>query len=694
MRVNCRIYRLLGTVLFGILVLPGMAWSQACDDGVDNDRDGLIDFPNDPDCTNALDDTEIDPIRAGAYELPGYAQGIDIEGNFAYMAYSDFGLAVFDISNPADPSMVGSYSGIVGDDIHVSGNYAYMVSGYTSKLYVLNITSPTAPTLVGSYDISNVEEPGTVFVQGNLAFIGAYQYQNLEIVNVSDPANPVFEGALINNGVVCTDIYVEGNYAYCASRMDIEVIDVSTPATPTLTRSISAPGNMYGITGDGAYLYVTGCYLMAIYDLIDPSDPDYTDGMDAGSNCGARVVVDSGYAYISQGGDGLRILDVSDPGDISNVSVFGVGGSGEDVGILGDHAYVASGWGGLQVVNVATPETPSSTASVTGEGSYIDVFKNGALAFVADASSGLKIIDVSSPADTTLVGSLDTPGNARSVWVSGDHAFIADENQGLQVIDVSTPASPTPAGDAPTSTDAIAVQVVGGYAFVLVGEEDKKGEYRNAQVEIFDISIPASPTPAGSASFNSMLTSIDFTVHGNYAYCSLSSSGGPKERGDSGPVLGIVDVSNPLSPLWVAEYQYSSSWATPGGVEVNGDYAYIIDGENLKIVDISIPNSPSVSGTFPCPRCTDVKVVNSIAYISGEDNAALITVVNVLDPAAPYLAGEYQSSEYGHRLIVDGDFAYIAAQEYDLQIIGLRARVFASGFEDGTTDLWSAVVPQ
>ncbi len=451
---------------------------------------------------------------------------------------------------------------------------------------------------------------------------------------------------------------------------------------------------MYGITGDGAYLYVTGCYLMAIYDLVDPSEPSYTGGMDTGSDCGMRIAVDSGYAYISQGNDGLRILDVSDPADPSNVSIFGVEDNAEDTAIFGDHAYVACNEGGLQIVNVATPATPTSTASVTGLGNYKDVFKAGSLAFVADSSRGLKIIDVSAPANTNLVGSLDTPGYARSVWVSGDHAFIADGSEGLRVIDISTPASPTPAGDAPTSMEATAVQVVGDYAFVLVGEEGQKGESRNAQMEIFDISIPAFPTLAGTTPFDSMLASFDLTVEGDYAYCSLSSSDEPKGVGDSGPVLGIVDVSNPLSPLWVAEYQYSASEEEgPGGLDVNGNYAYIMDGEALKIIDISLPDSPSVSGTYPCPDCTDVKVIDSIAYISGVYDSALITVVNVLDPAAPYLAGTYHSSQNGRRLVVDGDFAYIAAKEYELQIIALRIRVFADGFEDGTTDLWSAVFP-
>ena len=42
-----------------------------CADGIDNDLDGLIDFPADPGCIDALDDDEIDPPPAQC------ADGID-----------------------------------------------------------------------------------------------------------------------------------------------------------------------------------------------------------------------------------------------------------------------------------------------------------------------------------------------------------------------------------------------------------------------------------------------------------------------------------------------------------------------------------------------------------------------------------------------------------------------------------------
>jgi hypothetical protein len=35
--------------------------TRACSDGVDNDGDGQIDYPNDPGCISRYDDNEVNP---------------------------------------------------------------------------------------------------------------------------------------------------------------------------------------------------------------------------------------------------------------------------------------------------------------------------------------------------------------------------------------------------------------------------------------------------------------------------------------------------------------------------------------------------------------------------------------------------------------------------------------------------------
>jgi hypothetical protein len=54
---------------------PGAGFTcehHACEDELDNDGDGIVDFPDDPGCTNPLDDSEVDPSP-----LPECANGID-----------------------------------------------------------------------------------------------------------------------------------------------------------------------------------------------------------------------------------------------------------------------------------------------------------------------------------------------------------------------------------------------------------------------------------------------------------------------------------------------------------------------------------------------------------------------------------------------------------------------------------------
>ena len=64
--------------------MPDAGPQTACADGLDNDRDGRVDFPDDPGCADAADDDEADPEP-----LPGCADGIDND---------DDGL--FDIADP------------------------------------------------------------------------------------------------------------------------------------------------------------------------------------------------------------------------------------------------------------------------------------------------------------------------------------------------------------------------------------------------------------------------------------------------------------------------------------------------------------------------------------------------------------------------------------------------------------------
>jgi hypothetical protein len=114
---------------------------------------------------------DLDPVLVGKWTTSGrgWAQGVAVQNNLLYAAIFRGGLAVIDLSNPADPRWVGGFetSG-VASSVAVSGRYAYVVGGY-SDLEVIDVSNPASPQRVGSYDISG--EARGVAVSGDYVYV-------------------------------------------------------------------------------------------------------------------------------------------------------------------------------------------------------------------------------------------------------------------------------------------------------------------------------------------------------------------------------------------------------------------------------------------------------------------------------------------------------------------------------------------
>jgi hypothetical protein len=89
------------------------------------------------------------PHRAGRCDTPGYACGVAVTGDYAYVADSDSGLRVIDVSDPESPHEAG-YCDTPGfaNGVAVAGSYAYLADcGY--GLRVVRVSDPQSPYEVG-----------------------------------------------------------------------------------------------------------------------------------------------------------------------------------------------------------------------------------------------------------------------------------------------------------------------------------------------------------------------------------------------------------------------------------------------------------------------------------------------------------------------------------------------------------------
>lgn len=188
--------------------------------------------------------TSFSPTALSFISIPGFANNVDVLGNFAYVAAGSAGLQVVDVSDPVNPFIVGSVATPGNaNDVKVYGNYAY-VADDISGLQIVDVSAPNLPIIIGSIDT-----PGNawdVVVKNTVAFIADYN-SGLQIIDVSDPSAPAIIGSVDTPGDA-NGVDVAGNIAVVSDRSAVQIIDISNPLNPVIAGSVS--------TGDSRSVYI------------------------------------------------------------------------------------------------------------------------------------------------------------------------------------------------------------------------------------------------------------------------------------------------------------------------------------------------------------------------------------------------------------------------------------------------------
>ena len=157
------------------------------------------------------------------------------------------------------------------------------------------------------------------------------------------------------------------------------------------------------------------------------------------------------------------------------------------------------------------------------------------------------------------------------------------------------------------------------------------------------------------------LQPISIAVSGNYAYV--------LDRGIED--LKVIDISNPSSPSLQGSLGIGSF---PTSVAVSGNYAYVVDAgsKDLKVIDISNPSLPSLQGSlglglFP----NSIAVSGNFAYVVDELSADL-KVIDISNPSLPSLQSSLGIGSDPRYVVVSGNYAYVVdSGSEDLKVIDI-----------------------
>jgi hypothetical protein len=292
--------------------------------------------------------------------IEGYAEDVEVAGDLALIAASQGGLVLVDVSDPANPSYLGTGPtgfGATGCAYAPHDQIGYITDGSRGAV-LYRLTDPTAPEEVGYCE-------------------GTSTRDIVVVETTPGQVHHVFGADGIGDLKVWRATYNAGYDLWFGNQL-------SSPSTP---------GSARGICKDGTLVFLAMEEVgLTIFDVSTPGTPQEIGHVDTPGEARA-VAVEGDYAYVADWRRGLQIVDVSDPASPAVVGSADTDGNADGIFYREGQAFVADHAGGLLVFDVSDPTTPTLT------GYFETPFANAVFVtehhvFVADRDWGLVILEV------------------------------------------------------------------------------------------------------------------------------------------------------------------------------------------------------------------------------------------------------------------------------------------------------------
>jgi hypothetical protein len=500
------------------------------------------------DCRNEIWDLTdpSNPIRLGSWDTQYFAWRITVDDTFAYVADGEAGIRIINVADPLNPYEVGFCDtiGYLQSGLDAVDTMLYAMDG---RLRIFNVAQPASPYVAGYYDISCSD----VAVIDTVAFV-CCAANGFRIFNVANPANIQVLGIDPN---YCSHLALLDTFAYVrGGPSTAAIINIADIMNPYVVGQCNIPNTeMKDIAIIGTSLciptFLSGLRIVDVQNPTNPTEITHFPLPDFANN----VVLHDDYAYVGDLSAGLRILDISNPENSFEVGYYQTPAWTYEVEVYDSLAYVCSGDSGLRIINVADPANPFEVGYCETSDLAYSVEIVDTIAYVAADDYGLRVINISDPANPYKISYFDTPGWAFWVDVAGSYAYVADCGSGLRIINISDPNSPYEEGFYLTPGPAMGVAVADSFAYVANETEG---------LRIINVADPANPHevayiytdgwPEGVEVFDSLV--IVGAWHGG---------------------LRVINVSDPLNPYECGYYGTPGKavWAT-----MRDDLIYVATG--------------------------------------------------------------------------------------------------------------------
>lgn len=187
--------------------------------------------------------------------------------------------------------------------------------------------------------------------------------------------------------------------------------------------------NYFTIDRDTAYFVTMGG--IEIFDFENPASPEKICHL--ACSPGYRIDVENNLAYIILGGtSGIDIIDISNTSECSVVGHYETSHTYVDLKVRGNYMYLVSHGEGLEVVDISDPSTPVVLDSCFESGSYSQEWMGysclsvqGDYACVGQSEHGVKIVDISNPSSLEQISAIPIDKHVSNICAISDLLVVS-----------------------------------------------------------------------------------------------------------------------------------------------------------------------------------------------------------------------------------------------------------------------------
>lgn len=571
---------------------------------------------------------------------------------------------IFDITNPAAPTLIGTFNdGMDSYVVEVKGSFAYVVG--SDKLRIIDVSNPTAPQLRGT---TSLPQSG-IYVEGTIGC--AHTTTGVAAVDLSNPDAPMVGGS-VNLGANPYVFAMGGGHCYAISSGKVSVVDMTNPAAPTLVTTL--PRFARGVLATGNWLYVTHGNSVEVFDVTNKAAIQSVIKYDLPGPPGEMTLAGN-TLYVQSDLEGAFVVDVTNPAAPNFVREILSPIDLQQLELRGNRLYGTikdSFIDGIHIYDVTDPAKPTLIGAHRASFTYSVSTVDDATVFLERGFDGITKLDVTNPEKPVELKTSGKDCIEGTVEAIDANRVVCDDFFTMVSVDF-TATPPTYSAVGKDLTNAKSLQKIGDYVAVATDANDPHvtaiDPVDSKAFRVWARRLPERPT---SVAMNSSSSFVGMWQQGVFAADYMPNVGPDPIFETEVDIYPIMDIVPENGRLYVLQWDHMKVFdtaalpptllgeatfdSTSQQLRVSNGWAYIPEKNTVLIINANDPAAMAPIAFDAGMNVTDLAISGDRLYLS---QLGVISQYDVSNPGTPLLLGSHMlAGGSGYGLQAMGDVVY------------------------------------